>query len=351
MSEGLEARTNVAMSLSKPVTAGGDVVFRRGSSLTHAAHASGDASQQKYAVNITSGGNVTIEPQVSVSVVGKGFAKQKGPGYRSSGANGPCVAHGGRRLGWKSGYSSADCYGSILAPVTVGSGGYGQPGGGAVKIAAAGRISLESSINACGTSSQYAPSAGSVFLSCSRLEGTGSLYAYAADYNSSHAGAGGRIAVVQTTATDFSAWSGVADAHGAYSSDLSRWNKIGGAGTVYLKCAGSNGQVIVKNRVFLSEQETQIPMADDGNAATAYANVDFLVPSNMTISLLGDTTIHDLDLKATTSRLKLNGYTLTIKSGRHRDGKRWGAPYSSLVTEGGGTVVWIGKPGFLISVH
>ena len=347
VSEGLEARTNVTMSLSKPVTVGGDVIFRRGSSLTHAGHSTSD-STQKYAVNITSGGKVTIEPQVSVNVVSKGFnGTNKGPGG-GSGTNGPVATHGGRLSGWG---SPKNCYGSILLPNTVGSSGYNSLGGGSIKIVATGEISLGSDINASGAVKQYAGSAGSVCLVCSRLSGTGSLYAYAGNYYANHAGSGGRVAVVQTTATDFSAWSGVADAHGAYYANFGSNSRIGGAGTVYMKSAGSNGQVIIENKLFLSAQETQIPMADDGNAATAYADIDFLVPSNMTISLIGNTTIHDLDLQATTSRLKLNGYTLTIKSGRHRDGKRWGAPYSNLVTEGGGTVVWIGKPGFSLSVR
>ena len=119
---------------------------------------------------------------------------------------------------------------------------------------------------------------------------------------------------------------------------------------MYLKSAGS-GAVIFEDRRFVANAEAQVPMADDGDASTVYSDLDFIVPSNMTISLRADITVRDLDLQSTTSRIKLNGHTMTVKSGTHRDGRRWGAAYSSLVTEGGGSIVWTGKPGFSISLR
>ena len=340
-----EARSKVSMTLSKPVTVGGDVIFRTGSSLTHKIHGTNDRSKL-YAVDISSEGDVTIEAGVSVNVVGKGFAKQKGPGYGGGNA-GPIPPHGGRYRGFG---TDKNCYGSILAPVTLGSGGYSGPGGGAVKIAAQGIITLESDIKADSPSYNYANSAGSVYLKCAKLKGSGSVSATAGDYTSIYGGCGGRVAVVQTEETDFSAWTGTAKARGSYYSNYSS-QKLGGSGTVYLKSAGSPGKVIVENWKYFSPAETQIPISDDGNAATAYKDVDFVIPSNMTISLLGDVTIHDLDLQSSTSKLRLNGHTLMIVSGTHRNGRRWGDTYANLVTEDGGEIVWLYRPGLKITVR
>ena len=343
VNSGFEARSGAAMVFDKPVSIGGNVVFRSGSSLTHSAHASSDTSK-KYSVNISSTGDITIESGVSISVTDKGFAKARGPGY-GGGAAGPVPTHGGRFSGWG---TDKACYGSILAPVTLGSGGYGKWGGGAVKISAAGTITLNSNISANSSAGQYANSAGSVYLVCSRFLGTGSVTATAGNYSSSYGGSGGRVAIVQTQATDFSGWSGVAQARGAYYSDTTK--RLGGAGPVYMKSAGS-GAVIFEDRRFVTNAEAQVPMADDGDASTVYSDLDFIVPSNMTISLRANITVRDLDLQSTTSRIRLNGYTMTVKSATHREGRRWGAAYSSLVTEGGGSIVWTGKPGFSISLR
>ena len=337
------ARSGAAMVFNKAVAVNGDVAFRSGSSLTHSEHVSTDTSK-KYAVDISSSGNVTIESGVSISVADKGFAPKKGPGY-GGGAVGPVPTHGGRYSGWG---TDKACYGSILAPVTLGSGGYGKSGGGAVKISAAGTLTLNSNISANSSAGQYANSAGSVYLVCSRLVGTGSVTATAGNYSSSYGGSGGRVAIVQTQATDFSGWTGVAQARGSYYSDTTK--RLGGAGPVYLKSAGS-GAVIFEDRRFVTNAEAQVPMADDGDASTVYSDLDFIVPSNMTISLRADITVRDLDLQSTTSRIRLNGYTMTVKSATHRDGRRWGASYENLVTEGGGSIVWIGKPGFSVTVR
>jgi hypothetical protein len=341
-----EARSKVSMTLSKPVTVDGDVIFRTGSSLTHQGHETADGSTKKYAVDISSEGDVIIETGVSVNVVDKGFAKTKGPGY-VSGNNGPLPTHGGRYRGFG---TDKDCYGSILAPVTLGTGGYSGPGGGAVKITAQGTITIESDIKADSGAYKHANSAGSVYLKCAKLKGSGSISATAGDYSSVYGGCGGRVAVVQTQATDFSAWSGTAKARGSYYSNYSS-QKLGGSGTVYLKSAGSPGQVIVENWRYFENAETQIPMSSDGDAATAYKDVDFVIPSNMTISLIGDVTVHDLDLQSSTSKLRLNGYTLTIMSGIHRNGRKWGDTYANLVTEDGGKIVWHYKPGLKIIVR
>lgn len=335
-----EARSAVAAVFNKPVTVNGDVVFRSGSSLTHSAN----SSSKQYAVDITSSGDVTIEQDVSVSVMDKGFGAKGGPGY-GGGNDGPVPTHGGRYINFG---TEKACYGSILAPVTLGSGGYGRHGGGAVKISAAGTLTLNSSISANSSKGDFSNSAGSVYLICSRLVGTGSVTATCADYSHPYGGSGGRIAIVQTQATDFSGWSGVAQARGAYYSDTSK--RLGGAGPVYMQSVGS-GTVIFEDRRFVANAEAQVPMADDGDASTVYSDLDFIVPSNMTISLRADITVRDLDLQSTTSRIRLNGYTMTVKSASHRQGRRWGAAYADLVTEDGGSIVWLSKPGFSVSLR
>ena len=181
-------------------------------------------------------------------------------------------------------------------------------------------------------------SGGSVFLTCGTLTGAGNVFARGGRYTSNYGGGGGRIAVVQTVAKDFSAYTGTLDAGSYYC----------GPGTVFTRSAADGGEVSVYNATWFSHGRTDLPMTADGDAAKVYRDVGLVVTSNATVCLLADMTVYDLDLKSTTSKIDLNGHTLTVRSSAHKKGKGWGDAYEKLVTESGGKIVWKGGMALII---
>lgn len=133
----------------------------------------------------------------------------------------------------------------------------------------------------------------------------------------------------------------------------------GAVGTVYLEHAASKstgGWLYVDSGV-QARHRTPIPMADDGDPATAYANVNVVVKGGAVFSVEADTLVRDLNVRASdTGTLKpyvfLNGHTLTVRSLRHNGGSRWFESYGQAVEDGwidlGGTddapgkIEWIG---------
>ena len=324
----LEIGENVTAFFNKPVTVTRNVKFREDSLLTHA----GPANAEGDRVNLTANGDVTFWPEAKVNVTGKGFSPEKGPG-KGSGASGPVTSHGGRSTATS---TAGTCYGSVLTPVNWGSGGFaqsGHTGGGAVQITVDGTLALGCDIVADGSGSgDRTASGGSVFLTCGTLTGAGNVFARGGRYTSNYGGGGGRIAVVQTVAKDFSAYTGTLDAGSYYC----------GPGTVFTRSAADGGEVSVYNATWFSHGRTDLPMTADGDAAKVYRDVGLVVTSNATVCLLADMTVYDLDLKSTTSKIDLNGHTLTVRSSAHKKGRGWGDAYEKLVTENGGKIVWKG---------
>jgi len=125
----------------------------------------------------------------------RGFSGGAGPG---AGGNGLGATHGGRGS-----HNRAAYYGDPTAPVTLGSGGgtiTNLKGGGAIKITAAGTITVDGTIraNGRGSGSNYGGgSGGSVWLDCAVLTGSGLIQANGGS-TGSNGGGGGRIAVTCT---------------------------------------------------------------------------------------------------------------------------------------------------------
>ncbi len=330
---------HVTASLNNPIAVGGSVLFGNKAVITHA----GPVKTPTSAVDISSAGDFTIVAGATIDVHGKGYSAGNGPGA-GGGANGPITAHGGSCS--STSFSITHCYGSILSPSLWGSGGFvsqGSNGGGLVTLSVGGTLTLDGVINANGLDNPRSGSGGSVYITCARLSGPGVVTANAGYANDNYSGGGGRIAIVQTAARDFSAFTGHVAAINNYRSVAS------GAGTVFKKSVGEGGTVVVSNTFFCAVAITEFPMAADGDPATAYKDVSFVVPTNATLSLVADCTIADLDLQSLTSKIELNGHTLRVKSPKHNKGRGWGASYQSLVTEDGGAILW--QPGFAITVR
>jgi hypothetical protein len=140
-------------------------------------------------------------------------------------------------------------YGSVTAPIDLGSGGggysavLGGAGGGAVRLNVTGVLQVDGLISAAGgpaiTPSAGGGSGGTISLTAGTLTGSGMIAANGGAGNSlGGGGGGGRIAIVY----------GVYDFGGGVSAYGGTGNATGGAGTIYTKANNQNlGQVIADN--------------------------------------------------------------------------------------------------------
>jgi hypothetical protein len=200
--------------------------------------------------------NATIQAGAQIIADGGGFYGNQGNGAGSSGTSirgfmGTGGAYGG--FGGSSAISSAQgaAYGSILAPLNMGSGGgcsslpYSQSaGGGSVQMIVNGTLDVEGSISANGAT-PFAEgcgggSGGSIQLNVFTLAGAGAISANGGvgipPY--SGGGGGGRIAIYYVS----NLFTGTVSAHGGQGFGG------GGAGTIYTQ-GGNNsvGSVLVDN--------------------------------------------------------------------------------------------------------
>ena len=187
------------------------------------------------AVNAAAGGTsgnpyglgVAITAQtitVNGTVAGRGFPSSAGPapGYN-------CSGHGG-----VSGSGSA-AYGPVTQPTELGGGG--RPtganfGGGAIKMAAAGALTVNGAVSMDGTGDTFAGgSGGSVWLIANALAGSGQISANATPMSSADSnnrgGGGGRIAIEYASST----FSGSVSAAGAIAASGASYN--GKTGTLF----------------------------------------------------------------------------------------------------------------------
>lgn len=141
-----------------------------------------------------------------------GMSDGKGP----QGGSGTCCTGAGGGHGGAGGNASGvggSTYGSDTAPSTLGSGGgggnngsaLGGSGGGEIRIALTGNLSLSGTISANGGNGPVAPdgggAGGSIYISVSDISGTGTISANGGNGGSSSGGGGGggRIAVYYLT--------------------------------------------------------------------------------------------------------------------------------------------------------
>jgi len=202
--------------------------------LDHAQNGSSEA--HRIILDITN--NCTIVSAGKIDVMGRGYGSG-GPGVPSAGYSGG--SHGGR--GGLNGGGVDDAgitYGSLTAPVTLGSAASSGPdGGGAIRITAGGTTTVEGAIMANGQHGSYAGGAGgSVFITTADFAGSGSVTANGAKNGTTGgthgAGGGGRVAIVLTSGTTFGSVDLRAD-RGCGVNNKGGQNGYSSAGTVYTK--------------------------------------------------------------------------------------------------------------------
>jgi len=253
----LGARTNETVGATLTMMHGGtntvacDTVIYRCGNLTHAELPSTVTTlaleaTQGYRLALRSEGDVRIDELSSVNVSLKGFTAQNPSAYGGGNYSGTGASHGGLNLLREFGtYNPGplQVYDSVYTPSNCGAGGWSGRGGGAVWLSVANRLCLNGAVRSDGENGSLEGSGGGVFLRCGTLTGCGAVSVNGGQNRVG--GNAGRIAVHQTVATDFAAFTGTLSAR-VFGADV----QGPGPGTVYLRTAGQRleeGTLIVDN--------------------------------------------------------------------------------------------------------
>ena len=212
-----------------PLTVTGDVMLGAGT-WSHG----GPADAPVEMVNVIVGGSMTVGANARI-VVGtganfnendgapRGYTRGNGPGYNRL-AGGSHAGEGGHITN-ATGFVS---YGSILNPLSWGSGGYGDNvgygGGGVIRLFVAGAFAMDGTIQSrgfgypLGLENEFvggAGSGGSVNIEAGAISGAGSIDADGGNNGLYGPGSGGRVKVSLTGAgSDFTAFTGTIRAFG-----------------------------------------------------------------------------------------------------------------------------------------
>ncbi|NLB54741.1 MAG: hypothetical protein GX811_03075, partial [Lentisphaerae bacterium] len=216
---------NAEFIVNQPHAMECSIIVSAGGKLTHTAN---PASQdENYKLVLSLQGNMLIENGASIDVTGRGFPVNYGPGSHPSVNSG--ASYGGL------GVDGPACYGSLVAPTNLGSGGRsGGAGGGAICLNITGSLTNNGEIKANAASvTTRTGSGGSIYISAGQLIGTGLIEANSApNVTGASPGGGGRVSLVVTnTGERLSSYAGLITAHGGRKSATIS----GGAGTIYLR--------------------------------------------------------------------------------------------------------------------
>ena len=342
----------------------GSAYVRSGGVWTHAKNGSG-AADLGYGVKAQVDGNLTIDQNGKVTAFGCGYGVKLGPGAALS-HHAIGASHGARMsISTSKTYDALACYGSMYRPNDLGSGGWYTAGGGRILLNVRGTLDVSGSIDASGPSGDWCnPSGGSVQLTCGELTGSGIVQANGANTKSNQPGCGGRVAVYQTVATDFSAFAaGTISAFGGVSDTTVGLEPFDNCGTVYLQSAGEEegaGTVYIRNaRTSICDNAktggVDLPVTNVcPDKVSAYRDTTFDLADGGVLFITRDVTIGELEL-VKPCRVNLNGHTLTIRSWQHKKCKGWPANWRTGIVYPGtdaagnpGQIVWAPRPLTLI---
>ncbi len=171
----------------------------------------------------TVGQSLTVAANGWINADSLGFPGGQGPaaGSGTAGAN-----HGGM-----GGDNTGTTYGSMVHPISLGSGGItGQTGGGAILITAGDALTVSGTISASALQSNNTRggAGGSIRLSCASLAGTGTIRALGGGGGNNRGGGGGRISLHGVANDTFTGTLSV-NGGGGY--------QLGRAGTIFLSDA------------------------------------------------------------------------------------------------------------------
>ncbi|NLB56166.1 MAG: hypothetical protein GX811_10465, partial [Lentisphaerae bacterium] len=286
------------LALNRPSEIDGHLVVYPDSILTHSSNTAVESNK----LNLVVAGDMTVFPNGIVSVQGKGYTSGYGPGGLS-GVNGG--SYGGRAGGQS---ITKPCYGSIIAPTNLGSGGGYGGGGGAIRMKITGQLINNGLISADSVTSGYPTgSGGSIWLIFASLCGNGTISANSVTAS----GGGGRISLISTeTDYEFEEFAGIITAFGGRSG-----YGHGGGGTIYLESAidrEGHGRVIIRNP-YAAYTALPAEYSDKKEASRA----SFFVEDNAYLRLTENWTVGDIWLISTNAVLDLNQNTLSVCTKPH----------------------------------
>jgi hypothetical protein len=196
--------------------------------------------------NLTIDGGGQINGDILGFRGGPALARGYGPGGGSYGAS---TYGGGGGYGGQGGYggdgiggTNYDAATNATLPGSGGAGstsgnGIGGPGGGYLKIVAAGLVTVNGTITMNGTSGQHAycgsGSGGGIQIQCGTLTGTGTIRANGANSAAGGGGGGGRIVISATNASSFGGQMSASYGSG-YFAFPDQYHRSSLPGTVYL---------------------------------------------------------------------------------------------------------------------
>jgi len=343
-------------------------------------------------LNVMIGGDLTVAAGAAVQAGtavpndaaqrARGFTRAHGPGYLR-------VA-GGSHAGEGAHIPDADftqiyTYGSILEPMSYGSGGWGDndnyAGGGVIKLAVAGTLTVNGTI--CSRGFGYAQAAeaniggagsgGTVNITAAALVGSGRIDANGGNNGLYGPGSGGRVKVALTgSSAAFSDFSGTIEALGGSLQNVTQADNYdlspGAGGTVCLVEPGTDPVVKVHNvwrygenpttwRVATNSaaipSATHLPAKQDGDSMPALKKTKWELSGRGAIRLTRDVQIASLSLaaddgtqtvytdgfKLTTPALNVNGFNL--RGVYTKDNAAWVKGEGSVTVGGSGLVVFI----------
>ena len=363
-------------------TIGGDLTLTGNGVLTH----SGNATAEAYKLEVEVAGDVAIGSAASIDAKGKGYQSGcsaygvalQGTSFASTiGKFGPAEG-GGYYYGIRHD-ANRNTYGSALDSFQIGPGYSGHHGGGAVKLTVGGRIALDGAISVDGenrkdSTNNGAGCGGSVLISAKALSGAGTISSdsIVVQGNSFNNASGGRIAIRLAEKDGLSSFTGEIHAYSRGSGGINYMWTMAQCGTVFTSVGGveelrlDNGYRLVNgkgNGVGLNQAGVVMLPADlDGdNGAKDYRHLTLTVTGKTRMALSADITVFDLvvdqkgldDYAKDTSyscalipTIDLNGHTLTVRSTKHRQGRKWADALERLVFDSSdeqtGKIEWVG---------
>ncbi len=343
---GLKLGKGVTLSLNDASTdsqVSGDVLMFDNAVMTHS-----NGNKLRLAVV----GDFLIHSNATITAYGAGSSYGTGEGTTTIGGS-----YGGRAT------SSRTTYGSVFEPTDLGSGAYNGiiTGGGCVILDVTGTLFLDGTITVdgnMGSGYNVGGSGGSIYIKTGTLSGFGLLSSAGGNVHNvnNYVGAGGRIAIYQRTATDWSAFTGTIRTIPA--NNLG--NTISPPGTVYRELpqdGARGGEILFRGGAARSYDAVDLPQSADGDAATAYKKARLVIDQGAMANITADMTVRDIDFVNNDGTMLLNGNTLTVKSGAHKNGANWiGGDYATKVGNGrvslgdGGEIIWA-KSGLLILIY
>ena len=381
-------RQSNAMVVSFNTTASSAFLISGDASLTAGTWThGGPADEPTEMINVTVGGSMTVGSNARI-VAGtgantndndgapRGYTRGHGPGYLRT-AGGSYAGEGGHITN-TTGFVS---YGSILDPVSYGSGGWGDNanygGGGIIKIAVGGALTMGGEI--CSRGFGYdlndanvggAGAGGSINITAESISGGGSIDANGGNYGLYGPGSGGRVKIALTGSNaSFASFSGTISAYGGYMRDVVQADiydlSPAAAGTVCLIEGSSAPVVKVFNEWRNTTREwrvptgesipsaTHLPAMQGGDSMLVLKTTEWELSAHGAIRLTRDVQIASLSLATDdgTQMIYTDGYNLKtaalyvngtrLRGTFTKDNANWIAGEGSVIVGGSGFVVTI----------